>query len=193
MEILIPSFILFYNATCSQGRQIRDRLLIRGAAAIIMLGIIWTCQHIVSYFFQRSFHTVFLYFFYTRQAVSAMMAYRSIECSNARNSIGNGFPVQKYVGAMVRKSIRVVLVAENDLLEVASDPDWNIFGSKFWIRNFSFTFVVFITGKFSNYFYVSWNGSDQLENAAHILLVLSSDLYGFRNITTDDTEQPRLR
>ena len=47
---------------------------------------------------------------------------RSIDCSNGRNSIGNGFPVQKYVGAMVRKSIRVVLVAENDLLEVAGDP-----------------------------------------------------------------------
>ena len=30
--------------------------------------------------------------------------------------------MQKYVGAMVRKSIRVVLVAENDLLEVGSDP-----------------------------------------------------------------------
>ena len=28
----------------------------------------------------------------------------------------------KYIGAMVRKSIRVVLVAENDLIEVASDP-----------------------------------------------------------------------
>ena len=52
-----------------------------------------------------------------------MMVYRSIECSNARNSIGNGFPMKKYIGAMVRKSIRVVLVAEKDLLEVASDPD----------------------------------------------------------------------
>ena len=31
--------------------------------------------------------------------------------------------MKKYIGAMVRKSIRVVLVAENDLLEVAGDPD----------------------------------------------------------------------
>ena len=46
-----------------------------------------------------------------------------LESSIARNSIGNRFPVQKYIGAMVRKSIRVVLVAENDLIEVASDPD----------------------------------------------------------------------
>ena len=30
--------------------------------------------------------------------------------------------MQKYVGAMVRWSIRVVLVEENELLEVASDP-----------------------------------------------------------------------
>ena len=48
---------------------------------------------------------------------------RVLESSIARNSIGNRFPVQKYIGAMVRKSIRVVLVAENDLIEVASDPD----------------------------------------------------------------------
>ena len=52
-----------------------------------------------------------------------MVVYRSIDCSNARNSIGNGFPVQKYIGAMVRKSIRVVLVAENDFDEVEGDPD----------------------------------------------------------------------
>ena len=31
--------------------------------------------------------------------------------------------MQKYVGAMVRKSIRVVLVAENDFDEVGGDPD----------------------------------------------------------------------
>ena len=46
---------------------------------------------------------------------------RSPESSIARISIGNGFPVQKYIGAMVRKSIRVVLVAENDLVEVDSE------------------------------------------------------------------------
>ena len=38
----------------------------------------------------------------------------------ARNSIGYRSPVKKYIGALVQKSIRVVLVAENDLLEVAS-------------------------------------------------------------------------
>jgi hypothetical protein len=46
---------------------------------------------------------------------------RALETSIARNSIGNRFPVQKYIEAMVRKSIRVVLVAENDSIEVASD------------------------------------------------------------------------
>ena len=30
--------------------------------------------------------------------------------------------MQKYIGAMVRKSIRVVLVAKNDLFEVAGNP-----------------------------------------------------------------------
>ena len=42
--------------------------------------------------------------------------------SNTSKSIGNGFPVQKYIEAMLRKSIRVVLVAENDSLEVARYP-----------------------------------------------------------------------
>ena len=46
----------------------------------------------------------------------------SIECSNARKSIGNGFPLQKYVGAVVRGVIRVVLAAESDSDEVAGDP-----------------------------------------------------------------------
>ena len=44
-----------------------------------------------------------------------------IDPSNTSQSIGNGFPVQKYIGAMVRKSVRAVLVAENDLPEVARD------------------------------------------------------------------------
>ena len=46
---------------------------------------------------------------------------RKSELSNACNSIGNGFPMQKYVGAMVRVVIRVTIAAENDVLEVASD------------------------------------------------------------------------
>ena len=40
----------------------------------------------------------------------------------ARVLFGNEFPVQKYVGAMVRKSTRVVLVIENDFDEVEGDP-----------------------------------------------------------------------
>ena len=43
---------------------------------------------------------------------------RWIECSNVRNSIGNGFPITKYVGAMVRKSIRVPIAAEIERFEV---------------------------------------------------------------------------
>ena len=39
---------------------------------------------------------------------------RSIECSNTRKSIGNGFPMKKYVGAMVRKSFQLVIAAEID-------------------------------------------------------------------------------
>ena len=31
--------------------------------------------------------------------------------------------MQKYIGAMVRKSIRVVLVTENDFDEVEGDPE----------------------------------------------------------------------
>ena len=47
---------------------------------------------------------------------------RALETSIVRNSIGNRFPVQKYIEAMLRSSIRVVLAAENDLIEVAGDP-----------------------------------------------------------------------
>ena len=39
---------------------------------------------------------------------------RSKELSNARNSIENGFPVQKYVGALVRLVIRVAIAFENE-------------------------------------------------------------------------------
>ena len=45
-----------------------------------------------------------------------------IDTSNTSQSTGNRFPVQKYIEAMLRSSIRVVLAAENDLLEVARDP-----------------------------------------------------------------------
>ena len=46
---------------------------------------------------------------------------RSQECSIARKSIGYRSPMKKYIGAVVRKSIRVILVAENDLLEIDSE------------------------------------------------------------------------
>ena len=75
--------------------------------------------------------------------------------------------MQKYVGAMVRKSIRVVLVAENDLIEVASDPD-------------NFRFVTEVgqgglplyrtTEKSSCFFYTVYAGSHELENVAHMFL-----------------------
>ena len=42
---------------------------------------------------------------------------RSIECSNTRKSIGNGFPMKKYVGAMVRKSFQLVIAAEIEPFE----------------------------------------------------------------------------
>ena len=40
-----------------------------------------------------------------------------IDPSNTSQSIGNGFPVQKYIGAMVRKSTRVILIAENEAFD----------------------------------------------------------------------------
>ena len=39
---------------------------------------------------------------------------RWIECPNTRKSIGNGFPMKKYVGAVVRKSFQLVIAAEID-------------------------------------------------------------------------------
>ena len=41
---------------------------------------------------------------------------RWIECPNPRKSIGNGFPMKKYVGAVVRKLSQLVIVADIDLL-----------------------------------------------------------------------------
>ena len=92
---------------------------------------------------------------------------RALECSIARNSIGNRSPVQKYVGAMLRSSIRVVLAAENDLVEVASDPD-------------NFRFVTEVgqgglplyrtTENWSRFLCAISGGAHELENAAHVVL-----------------------
>ena len=42
---------------------------------------------------------------------------RTIECSNTHKSIGNGFPMKKYVVAMVRMSFQLVIAAEIDRSE----------------------------------------------------------------------------
>ena len=42
---------------------------------------------------------------------------RMIECSNTHKSIGNGFPMKKYVVAMVRMSFQLVIAAEIDRSE----------------------------------------------------------------------------
>ena len=39
---------------------------------------------------------------------------RWIECPNTRNSIGNGLPMKKYVGAVVRKSSQLIIDEETD-------------------------------------------------------------------------------
>ena len=39
---------------------------------------------------------------------------RWIECPNTRNSIGNGLPMKKYVGAVVRKSSQLIIDEEID-------------------------------------------------------------------------------
>ena len=43
---------------------------------------------------------------------------RQLEFSNTRKSIGNGFPITKYVGAMLRWSVRVQIAAEREVFEV---------------------------------------------------------------------------
>ena len=66
---------------------------------------------------------------------------------------------------MVRKSIRVVLVAENDLIEVASDPD-----------NFRFVTeagqgglpLYRTTEIWYSFLYTVYGGSHQLGNVAHM-------------------------
>ena len=72
---------------------------------------------------------------------------------------------------MVRWSIRVVLVAENDLIEVASDPD-------------NFRFVTEVgqgglplyrtTEKNTRFFDTIYAGSHQLENVAHVALAVET-------------------
>ena len=42
---------------------------------------------------------------------------RWIECPNTRKSIGNGFPLKKYVGAVVRKLSQLIKVVEMDAFE----------------------------------------------------------------------------
>ena len=42
---------------------------------------------------------------------------RWIECPNTRKSIGNGFPLKKYVGAVVRKLSQLIKVVEIDHFE----------------------------------------------------------------------------
>ena len=42
---------------------------------------------------------------------------RWIECTNTRKSIGNGFPMKKYVGALVRKPFQLVIAAAIDHFE----------------------------------------------------------------------------
>ena len=47
---------------------------------------------------------------------------RSIEWPNTPRTFKNAFSVKKHVGAVVRVVVRVAIAAENDLLEVVSDP-----------------------------------------------------------------------
>ena len=43
---------------------------------------------------------------------------RWLECSNTHKSIGNGFPMKKYIGAVVRKLSQLVIVAERIQFEI---------------------------------------------------------------------------
>ena len=42
---------------------------------------------------------------------------RPIECPNTRKPNGNGFPMKKYVGAVVWKAFQIVIAAEMDQLQ----------------------------------------------------------------------------
>ena len=50
--------------------------------------------------------------------VEVLLENRWIGCPNASKSIGNGFRITKYVGAMVRKFIRLPIATEDHLSEV---------------------------------------------------------------------------
>ena len=91
---------------------------------------------------------------------------RLLEPRKRLQSIGNGFPGQKYVGAMVRWSIRVVLVAENEV----SNP--HCLSSDFQLRGrrrSRRSSLYFITRKNYFLFYTMSGGSHQLENVTHML------------------------
>ena len=51
---------------------------------------------------------------YGRFVMTFIHSNRWIECPNTRNSIGNGLPMKKYVGAVVRKSSQLVIDEEID-------------------------------------------------------------------------------
>ena len=51
---------------------------------------------------------------YDRFVMTFIHSNRWIECPNTRNSIGNGLPMKKYVGAVVRKSSQLIIDEEID-------------------------------------------------------------------------------
>ena len=88
-----------------------------------------------------------------------------LECSIARNSIGNRFPVQKYVGAMLRSSIRVVLAAENEVSNpICLSSDFQFHGNRSSRRSS----LYFTTRKSFSFFYTIYAGSHQLEIVTHV-------------------------
>ena len=60
-----------------------------------------------------------------------------LDCPNTHKSIGNEFPLEKHVGAVLRGVIRVVIPAENDLLEVVSDSDADHFSRQLYLSSTS--------------------------------------------------------
>ena len=48
---------------------------------------------------------------YSGLVMTSTHSIRWLECSNTRKSIGNGLPMKKYVGAVVRKSFQLVIAA----------------------------------------------------------------------------------
>ena len=53
--------------------------------------------------------------------------FRLIECPNASKSIGNGFPMKKYIGAVLRKSCQLVLTAEVGPFEIVLPLPKNVY------------------------------------------------------------------